>query len=123
VHVPDTAGRYYTLAVTDFFNEVTHIGRRTTGTAEGYFALVGPDFAGQLPEGVKSGAGRDEAGVDTRAHPGRRRERFPAGARADARLLVGAAVAVAARRAARGGRGDPRPPRWIRAHRWITSRC
>ncbi|HQY70615.1 MAG TPA: DUF1254 domain-containing protein, partial [Pseudomonadales bacterium] len=38
VHVPDTAGRYYTLAVTDFFNEVTHIGRRTTGTAEGYFA-------------------------------------------------------------------------------------
>jgi hypothetical protein len=53
VHVPDTAGRYYTLAVTDFFNEVTHIGRRTTGTAEGYFALVGPDFDGQLPEGVK----------------------------------------------------------------------
>ena len=54
VHVPDTAGRFYTLAITDFFNEVTHIGRRTTGTAEGYFALVGPDFAGQLPEGVKS---------------------------------------------------------------------
>ena len=53
VHVPDTAGRFYTLAITDFFNEVTHIGRRTTGTAEGYFALVGPDFAGQLPEGVK----------------------------------------------------------------------
>ncbi len=53
VHVPDTGGRYYTLAVTDFFNEVTHIGRRTTGTAEGYFALVGPDFTGQLPEGVK----------------------------------------------------------------------
>lgn len=53
VHVPDTAGRYYTLAITDFFNEVTHIGRRTTGTAEGYFALVGPGFEGKLPDGVK----------------------------------------------------------------------
>jgi len=53
VHVPDTHGRYYTLAVTDFFNEVTHIGRRTTGTAEGYFALVGPGWEGKLPEGVK----------------------------------------------------------------------
>lgn len=52
VHVPDTAGRYYTLAITDFFNEVTHIGRRTTGTAEGYFALVGPGFEGTLPVGV-----------------------------------------------------------------------
>ena len=53
VHVPDTQGRYYTLGVTDFFNEVTHIGRRTTGTAEGYFALVGPGYEGKLPEGVK----------------------------------------------------------------------
>jgi hypothetical protein len=52
VHAPDTAGRYYTLAVTDFFNEVTHVGRRTTGTEENYFALVGPDFNGELPDGV-----------------------------------------------------------------------
>jgi len=52
VRTPDTGGRYYTLAVTDFFNEVTHIGRRTTGTAENYFALVGPDFKGELPDGV-----------------------------------------------------------------------
>jgi len=52
VHTPDTGGRYYTLAVTDFFNEVTHIGRRTTGTAQRYFALTGPGFEGELPEGV-----------------------------------------------------------------------
>jgi hypothetical protein len=52
VRAPDTGGRYYTLAVTDFFNEVTHLGRRTTGTAERYFALVGPDFRGELPDGV-----------------------------------------------------------------------
>ena len=52
VHAPDTAGRYYTLAVTDFFNEVTHLGRRTTGTAEKDFALVGPGWRGLLPDGV-----------------------------------------------------------------------
>ena len=52
VHAPDTAGRYYTLAVTDFFNEVTHLGRRTTGTAARDFALVGPGWKGTLPTGV-----------------------------------------------------------------------
>lgn len=52
IHVPDTAGRYYTIAVTNQYSEVTHIGRRTTGTAEGYFALVTPHWQGLLPEGV-----------------------------------------------------------------------
>lgn len=52
VHAPDTAGRYYTLAVTDFFNEVTHLGRRTTGTSARDFALVGPGWKGVLPDGV-----------------------------------------------------------------------
>lgn len=52
VHVPDTQGRYYTLAVTDFFNEVTHLGRRTTGTSERFFALVGPDWKGDLPANI-----------------------------------------------------------------------
>lgn len=52
VQVPDTADRYYTLAVTDFFNEVTHLGRRTTGTKAGAFALVGPDWQGKLPPDV-----------------------------------------------------------------------
>jgi hypothetical protein len=52
LHVPDTGGRYYTIAVTNFWSEVQHIGRRTTGTAERVFALVPPGFAGALPEGV-----------------------------------------------------------------------
>lgn len=52
VHAPDTHGRYYTMAVTDFYSEVQHVGRRTTGTAEKYFALVGPGFKGQLPADV-----------------------------------------------------------------------
>jgi hypothetical protein len=52
LHVPDTAGRYYTIAVTNFWSEVEHLGRRTTGTVERVFALVPPRFAGALPEGV-----------------------------------------------------------------------
>jgi hypothetical protein len=52
LHVPDTAGRYYTIAVTNFYSEVEHLGRRTTGTAERVFALVPPGWTGTLPEGV-----------------------------------------------------------------------
>jgi hypothetical protein len=53
IHVPDTAGRYYTIAVTNWYSEVSHIGRRTTGTGKGYFALVLPGWEGELPEGVQ----------------------------------------------------------------------
>jgi len=52
LHVPDTADRYYTLGIMDFFSEVQHIGRRATGTREGYFALVAPGWQGELPAGV-----------------------------------------------------------------------
>jgi hypothetical protein len=52
VHVPDTADRYYTLAIMDFWSEAQHIGRRTTGTKEGSFALVDPGWQGELPAGV-----------------------------------------------------------------------
>jgi len=50
VQAPDTDGRYYTMAVTDFYSEVTHLGRRTTGTEQRDFVLVGPGFEGELPE-------------------------------------------------------------------------
>ncbi len=52
LHVPDTAGRYYTIAVTNSYSEVEHLGRRTTGTAQRVFALVKPGWQGALPEGV-----------------------------------------------------------------------
>lgn len=52
IHVPETQGRYYTIAVTNLYAEVQHIGRRTTGTHEQFFALVGPGWKGTLPEGV-----------------------------------------------------------------------
>lgn len=53
IHTPDTQGRYYTIAVTNSYSEVVHIGRRTTGTQQGYFALVKPDWQGELPDNVK----------------------------------------------------------------------
>ncbi len=53
IHVPDTGGRYYTIAVTNQYAEVSHIGRRTTGTDEGFFALVGPNWTGRLPDNVR----------------------------------------------------------------------
>jgi hypothetical protein len=53
IHTPDTAGRYYTIAVTNLDAEVQHIGRRTTGTEEGWFALVAPGWQGELPPNVQ----------------------------------------------------------------------
>jgi hypothetical protein len=52
IHTPDTAGRYFTISVTNLYAEVEHIGRRTTGTDEGYFALVSPHWNGELPDAV-----------------------------------------------------------------------
>jgi hypothetical protein len=52
LHVPDTSGRYYTIAVTNFWSEVEQLGRRTTGTIERTFALVPPGYAGALPAGA-----------------------------------------------------------------------
>ena len=34
-------------------NAFAYIGKRATGSEEGYYAIVGPDWKGDLPEGVK----------------------------------------------------------------------
>jgi hypothetical protein len=52
IHTPDTRGRYFTIAVTNQYSEVVHIGRRTHGTEEAYYALVAPHWSGSLPAGV-----------------------------------------------------------------------
>jgi len=54
IHTPDTAGRYFTISVTNLYSEVQHIGRRTTGTDEAYFALLPPHWNGELPDGIRS---------------------------------------------------------------------
>ena len=43
ITVPDTAGRYYMLPFMDMWSDVfALVGRRTTGTGAGQYALVGP---------------------------------------------------------------------------------
>jgi hypothetical protein len=54
LHVPDTQGRFYLVQLMDAWTEtVASLGKRTTGTGEGWFAVVGPEWRGKLPEGVK----------------------------------------------------------------------
>jgi hypothetical protein len=52
--VPDTSGRYYLMPMLDAWTNVfASPGKRTTGTKRGVFAIVGPNWQGQLPKGVK----------------------------------------------------------------------
>ena len=52
IHNPDTDGRYFTMAVTNLYAEVMHLGRRTIGTEAQYHALIGPHWKGVLPDKV-----------------------------------------------------------------------
>lgn len=52
--VPDTHDRYYVMQFLDAYtNSFANIGRRTTGTKAGKYAVVGPDWKGILPYGIK----------------------------------------------------------------------
>jgi len=52
--VPDTQGRYYVMPFMDAWTNVfASVGRRTTGTAAGHYALTGPDWQGTLPEDIQ----------------------------------------------------------------------
>ncbi|MEA1910876.1 MAG: DUF1254 domain-containing protein [Spirochaetota bacterium] len=54
VHVPETDGRYYSLQFNDVWtNAFAYIGKRTTGSEEGSYIIVGPKWEGDLPDGVK----------------------------------------------------------------------
>jgi hypothetical protein len=53
LHVPDTADRYYTLALMDLYSLPVHLGRRTTGTRKARFAIIPPGWRGELPKGLK----------------------------------------------------------------------
>ena len=51
--VPDSNGRYYMMSLQDYWTDVfSSVGSRTTGTGAGNFAITGPGWSGQLPEGV-----------------------------------------------------------------------
>jgi len=53
LHVPDMAGRYYSVQFTDPWGTVfAYVGRRTTGTRAGDYLISGPGWKGALPNGV-----------------------------------------------------------------------
>jgi hypothetical protein len=51
--LPDTAGRYHVIPIMDMWTDVfASLGTRTTGNSGGTFALVGPDWKGDIPAGT-----------------------------------------------------------------------
>jgi len=51
--VPDTQGRYYLMPMLNYWTDVfASPGSRTTGTGAGNFAITGPNWSGNLPEGI-----------------------------------------------------------------------
>jgi hypothetical protein len=54
LHVPDMAGRYYSVQFTDPSNNTNfaYIGKRTTGTDAGDYLIVGPGWKGTVPRGM-----------------------------------------------------------------------
>ena len=55
LHVPDMAGRYYSVQFTDPSNNTNfaYVGKRTTGTQAGQYLITGPNWKGQQPSGMK----------------------------------------------------------------------
>ncbi|OLN26948.1 DUF1254 domain-containing protein [Desulfosporosinus metallidurans] len=55
MHLPHTNGRYYVMALYDMYtNNFYCVGQRVTGTNEGDYVIVGPQWKGSLPEELKA---------------------------------------------------------------------
>ena len=54
LHVPDMAGRYYSVQFTNPSDgtNFAYVGKRTTGTLAGHYLISGPDWKGALPQGM-----------------------------------------------------------------------
>ena len=54
LHVPDMAGRYYSVQFTDPSKNTNfaYVGKRTTGTEAGACLISGPGWQGAVPQGV-----------------------------------------------------------------------
>jgi hypothetical protein len=54
LHVPDTAGRYYSVQFTDprTNTNFAYVGKRATGTQAGDYLIAGPGGPGQAPGGL-----------------------------------------------------------------------
>src|SRR5438477_8485911 len=54
LHVPDMAGRYYSVQFIDPSNNTNfaYVGKRITGTEAGDYLVTGPTWKGQVPSGM-----------------------------------------------------------------------
>jgi hypothetical protein len=54
LHVPDMAGRYYSVQFTDPSDgaDFAYVGTRTTGTGAGDYLMSGPGWKGSVPQGM-----------------------------------------------------------------------
>jgi hypothetical protein len=54
LHVPDMAGRYYSVQFTDPSDNTNfaYVGKRATGTQAGDYLVSGPGWKGQVPSGM-----------------------------------------------------------------------
>ena len=54
LHVPDMAGRYYSVQLTDPSNNTNfaYVGKRVTGTKAGDYLISGPGWTGSVPQGM-----------------------------------------------------------------------
>jgi len=54
LHVPDMAGRYYSVQFTNPSNNTVfaYVGKRTTGTEAGDYLISGPGWKGSVPQGM-----------------------------------------------------------------------
>ncbi|MGW7363277.1 DUF1254 domain-containing protein [Streptomyces sp. NPDC054841] len=51
---PDMGDRYFTFELMGITSDnFDYVGQRTTGSKAGHFAIVGPDWSGKLPDGVR----------------------------------------------------------------------
>jgi len=53
LHTPNTNDRYFTIAVTNQYAEVEHIGRSTTGTKEALYSITSEAWEGAPPPGMQ----------------------------------------------------------------------
>src|SRR5438445_11000661 len=55
LHVPDMAGRYYSVQLTDPSNNTNfaYVGKRVTGTEAGDYLITGRTWQAQVPSGMK----------------------------------------------------------------------
>jgi hypothetical protein len=54
LHVPNMAGRYYSVQFTDPSKNINfaYVGKRTTGTEAGDYLITGPGWKGAVPQGM-----------------------------------------------------------------------